>query len=171
MSEHDELHQVTAERDFLAGLVEQHEAQLRTFSADLQHVLLAEFSGEDLGPAYMGAWQRLHALIAPVATGYTPTPDEAVPASVARINALAALDQDSSADACPARADPHETYALNVTLSRGDAALFQRVGRDLCRNSQKWANSLPAQNFQEHSLLSRGRQKPWASITPMNLPT
>ncbi|MFA1290363.1 MULTISPECIES: hypothetical protein [Xanthomonas] len=28
MSEHDELHQVTAERDFLAGLVEQHEAGL-----------------------------------------------------------------------------------------------------------------------------------------------
>ncbi|AZR33116.1 hypothetical protein [Xanthomonas vasicola] len=123
--DHDELHQVTAERDFLAGLVEQHEARLRTFSADLQHVLLAEFSGEDLGHEYLGAWQRLHALIAPVATGYTPTPDEAVPASVARLNALAALDQDSSADACPARADPHETYALNVTLSRGDAALFQ----------------------------------------------
>ncbi|MGS0550484.1 hypothetical protein [Xanthomonas oryzae] len=125
MSERETLDQVTAERDLLAGLVEQHEARLRTFSADLQHVLLAEFSGEDFGPAYVGAWQRLHALIAPVATGYTPTPDEAVPASVARINALAALDQDSSADACPARADPHETYALNVTLSRGDAALFQ----------------------------------------------
>ncbi len=125
MSERETLDQVTAERDFLAGLVEQHEARLRTFSADLQHVLLAEFSGEDLGHEYVGAWQRLHALIAPVATGYTPTPDEAVPASVARINALAALDQDSSADAGPARADPHETYALNVTLSRGDAALFQ----------------------------------------------
>ncbi|CEE56561.1 conserved hypothetical protein [Xanthomonas citri pv. citri] len=125
MSEHDELRHVTAERDFLAGLVEQHEARLRTFSADLQHVLLAEFSGEDTGPEYVGAWQRLHALITPVATGYTPTPDETVPASIARFNAPAALGQDSSADACPARADPHETYALNVTLSRGDAALFQ----------------------------------------------
>ncbi|MGS0621227.1 hypothetical protein [Xanthomonas oryzae] len=91
MSERETLDQVTAERDLLAGLVEQHEARLRTFSADLQHVLLAEFSGEDLGHEYVGAWQRLHALIAPVATGYTPTPDEAVPASVARINALSAL--------------------------------------------------------------------------------
>ncbi|MBD3967331.1 hypothetical protein GUF92_00865 [Xanthomonas citri pv. citri] len=125
MSERETLDQVTAERDFLAGLVEQHEARLRTFSADLQHVLLAEFSGEDTGPEYVGAWQRLHALITPVATGYTPTPDETVPASIARFNAPAALGQDSSADACPARADPHETYALNVTLSRGDAALFQ----------------------------------------------
>ncbi|ARR15354.1 MULTISPECIES: hypothetical protein [Xanthomonas] len=125
MSERETLDQVTAERDFLAGLVEQHEARLRTFSADLQHVLLAEFSGEDTGPEYVGAWQRLHALIAPVATGYTPAPDETVPASIARFNAPAALGQDSSADVCPARADPHETYALNVTLSRGDAALFQ----------------------------------------------
>ncbi|CEF35006.1 conserved hypothetical protein [Xanthomonas citri pv. citri] len=71
MSERETLDQVTAERDFLAGLVEQHEARLRTFSADLQHVLLAEFSGEDTGPEYVGAWQRLHALIAPVATGYS----------------------------------------------------------------------------------------------------
>ncbi|HHZ24883.1 TPA: hypothetical protein HH296_21330 [Xanthomonas vasicola pv. zeae] len=40
MSERETLDQVTAERDFLAGLVEQHEARLRTFSADLQHVLI-----------------------------------------------------------------------------------------------------------------------------------
>ncbi|MBD4487536.1 hypothetical protein GUG77_08160, partial [Xanthomonas citri pv. citri] len=69
MSEHDELRQVTAERDFLAGLVEQHEARLRTFSADLQHVLLADYRGEDMDPEYVGAWQRLHALIAPVTAG------------------------------------------------------------------------------------------------------
>lgn len=42
MSERETLDRVTAERDFLAGLVEQHEARLRTFSADLQHVLLAD---------------------------------------------------------------------------------------------------------------------------------
>ncbi|WP_373896473.1 hypothetical protein ACCP16_22200 (plasmid) [Xanthomonas citri pv. malvacearum] len=62
MSERETLDQVTAERDFLAGLVEQHEARLRTFSADLQHVLLAEFSGEDTGPEYVGGfgeqWNR-----------------------------------------------------------------------------------------------------------------
>ncbi|WP_180997264.1 hypothetical protein [Xanthomonas citri] len=40
MSHRNDLAQVTAERDFLAGLVEQHEARLRTFSADLQHVLI-----------------------------------------------------------------------------------------------------------------------------------
>lgn len=125
MSEHDELRQVTAERDFLAGLVEQHEARLRTFSADLQHVLLADYRGEDIDPEYVGAWQRLHALIAPVATGYAPSSDQAMPAPVARIDAPAARDQDGNADACPARADPHDTYALNLTLVRGDAALFQ----------------------------------------------
>ncbi|MDC9658846.1 hypothetical protein PSH36_21075, partial [Xanthomonas perforans] len=86
MSEHDELRQVTAERDFLAGLVEQHEARLRTFSADLQHVLMAEFSGEDTGPEYVGAWQRLHALIAPVVNGYAPPSGEAMPAPVARVD-------------------------------------------------------------------------------------
>ncbi|MCF8869937.1 hypothetical protein [Xanthomonas campestris] len=125
MSDHDALDQVTAERDFLAGLVEQHEARLRTFSADLQHVLLAQFTGEDLGHEYVEAWKRLHALIAPVASGYTPTPDEAMPAPVTRVKAPAALDQGSSAGAFPARADPHDTYTLNVTLVRGDAALFQ----------------------------------------------
>ncbi|APO93311.1 hypothetical protein [Xanthomonas vesicatoria] len=123
MSERDTLGQVTAERDHLAGLVAQHEAQLRTFSADLQHVLLANFSGEDMGTEYVGAWQRLHALIAPVTTGYG-LPDEAMPAPVARIDAPAAPDQDSSADARTALEDPHHTYALNVTLVRGDAALF-----------------------------------------------
>ncbi|MCC8548334.1 MULTISPECIES: hypothetical protein [Xanthomonas] len=125
MSEHDELRQVTAERDFLAGLVEQHEARLRTFSADLQHVLMAEFSGEDTGPEYVGAWQRLHALIAPVVNGYAPPSGEAMPAPVARVDAPPALDQDSSADVCSARVGPHDTYALNVTLLGGDAALFQ----------------------------------------------
>ncbi|MFA1727781.1 hypothetical protein [Xanthomonas nasturtii] len=34
MSDRDTLDQVIAERDFFAGLVAQHEAQLRTFSAD-----------------------------------------------------------------------------------------------------------------------------------------
>ncbi|QOX05582.1 MULTISPECIES: hypothetical protein [Xanthomonas] len=125
MNEHDELRQVTAERDFLAGLVEQHEARLRTFSADLQHVLLADYRGEDIDPEYVGAWERLHALIAPVTTGYAPSSDQAMPAPVARIDAPAARDHDGNADACPARADPHDTYALNLTLVRGDAALFQ----------------------------------------------
>ncbi|MDG4482291.1 hypothetical protein [Xanthomonas vesicatoria] len=125
MSDRDTLDQVIAERDFLAGLVAQHEAHLRTFSADLQHVLLADFSGEDLGPEYVGAWQRLYALIAPVTTGYTPTPDERGPAPVVHVDAPAARDQDSRADACPARTDPRDTYALNLTLVRGDAALFQ----------------------------------------------
>ncbi|MBD5035009.1 hypothetical protein VWT76_16070 [Xanthomonas citri pv. citri] len=125
MSDRDTLDQVIAERDFLAGLVAQHEAQVRTFSADLQHVLLADFSGEGMGPEYVGAWQRLHALIAPVTTGYTPTPDERVPAPIARVDAPATLDQDSSADACPSRTDSRDTYALNLTLVRGDAALFQ----------------------------------------------
>ncbi|RNK73852.1 hypothetical protein C9390_18210, partial [Xanthomonas vasicola pv. vasculorum] len=41
------------------------------------------------------------------------------------MDAPAAPDQDGNADACPARADPHDTYALNLTLVRGDAALFQ----------------------------------------------
>ncbi|RNK42229.1 hypothetical protein C9396_16680 [Xanthomonas vasicola pv. vasculorum] len=59
MSDRDTLDQVIAERDFLAGLVAQHEAHLRTFSADLQHVLLADFRGEDIDPEYVGAWQRL----------------------------------------------------------------------------------------------------------------
>ncbi|WDK04574.1 hypothetical protein [Xanthomonas campestris] len=124
MNDRDILDQVIAERDFLAGLVAQHEAQLRTFSADLQHVLLANFSGEDMGTEYVGAWQRLQALIAPVTTGYGLA-SEAMPAPVARIDAPAAPDQDSSADARPSRTDPRDTYALNLTLVRGDAALFQ----------------------------------------------
>ncbi|KOB09314.1 hypothetical protein AE923_08850 [Xanthomonas arboricola] len=124
MSDREALGQVTAERDLLAGLVAQHEAQLRTFSADLRHVLLADFRGEDMEPEYVSAWQRLHALIAPVTTGYGPPSDEAMPAPVARIDAPAAPDQDSSADACTTLEDPHDTYALNVTLVRGDAALF-----------------------------------------------
>lgn len=125
MSDREALGQVTAERDLLADLVAQHEAQLRTFSADLKHVLLADFRGEDMEPEYVGAWQRLHALIAPVTTGYGPPSDEAMRAPVARIDAPAAPDQDSSADACTALEDPHDTYALNVTLVGGDAALFQ----------------------------------------------
>lgn len=72
MSDHDELHQVTAERDVLAALVEQHEARLRTFSADLQHVLMAQLGEHELGAEYIDAWQRLHALIAPVATATRP---------------------------------------------------------------------------------------------------
>ncbi|MCU1710227.1 hypothetical protein ABQW72_00585 [Xanthomonas hortorum pv. pelargonii] len=124
MSDRDTLDQVTAERDLLAGLVAQHEAQLSTFSADLQHVLLADFRGVDMEPEYVGAWQRLHALIAPVTAGYGLPLDEAMPAPVARIDAPAAPDQDSSADACTALDDPHDTYALNVTLVHGDAALF-----------------------------------------------
>lgn len=99
MSSHDELHQVTAERDFLAGLVEQHEARLRTFSVDLQHVLMAQLGDPAPGAEYIEAWQRLHALIAPVVTGYAPPSAQASAAPVARSVAPAPLDHDSSADA------------------------------------------------------------------------
>ncbi|MEA9598126.1 hypothetical protein ABQF08_21180 [Xanthomonas campestris pv. campestris] len=123
MSEHDELRQVTAERDFLAGLVEQHEARLRTFSADLHHVLMAQLGEQAPGDEYIEAWQRLHALIAPVVTGYAPPSAQARPA--AHVTAPAPLDHDSSTDACLPRVEPCETYTLNLTLVHGDAALFQ----------------------------------------------
>ncbi|MFP6925979.1 hypothetical protein P0974_23385, partial [Xanthomonas hortorum pv. gardneri] len=96
----DELHQVTAERDFLAGLVEQHEARLRTFSADLQDVLMAQLGDVELGAEYVAAWQRLHALIAPVATGYASTSAELEQAQAdhaARLNALVARHDESAA--------------------------------------------------------------------------
>lgn len=123
MSHRADLDQVTAERDVLAGLVEQYEARLRTFSADLQHVLMAQLGDQELGAEYIEAWQRLHALIAPLVTGYAPPSAQAGPA--ARVTVPASLDHDNSTDACLQRVEPCDTYTLNLTLVRGDAALFQ----------------------------------------------
>ncbi|WP_080955289.1 hypothetical protein, partial [Xanthomonas hortorum] len=123
----DELHQVTAERDFLAGLVEQHEARLRTFSADLQDVLMAQLGDVELGAEYVAAWQRLHALIAPVATGYASTSAELEQAQAdhaARLNALVARHDESAATDAIVQTDTPEIYELRVGLVHANAAMF-----------------------------------------------
>jgi hypothetical protein len=73
-SEHAaEIAQLEAERDFLATIVEAHEARLRTFAADLQLVLLnSVLYGDDDAQAAELSWakKRLFDLIAPVISGY-----------------------------------------------------------------------------------------------------
>ncbi|MFA4505848.1 MULTISPECIES: hypothetical protein [Xanthomonas] len=127
MSDRDTLDQVIAERDFLAGLVAQHEAHLRTFSADLQHVLMAQLGGQAQGVEYVEAWQRLHALIAPVATGYASTSaelDQAQADHAARLNALVARHDESAATDAIVQTDSQEIYELRVGLVHANAAMF-----------------------------------------------
>lgn len=127
MSSRDDLAQVTAERDVLAGLVEQHEARLRTFSADLQHVLMAHLGDQEPGAEYMEAWQRLHALIAPVVTGYASTPAELEQGQAdhpARLNALVARHDENAVTDAIVQTDSPEIYELRVGLVHANAAMF-----------------------------------------------
>ncbi|MCE4289823.1 hypothetical protein LYZ96_12025 [Xanthomonas hortorum pv. vitians] len=127
MSSRDDLAQVTAERDVLAGLVEQHEARLRTFSADLHHVLMAQLGDHEAGAKYMEAWQRLYALIAPVVTGYASTSAELEQAQAdhaARLDALVARHDESAATDAFVQTDSPEIYELRVGLVHANAAMF-----------------------------------------------